>query len=150
MTPNTSSEPTSEPSSYVFDIVEEEPSPEPEPRVVPSDPAIMSKMSCAPVDPALIERIKKDFGNPKRTVQVKVGEGLDPDEIWWVVVFDLPPFESFKGGFRAFLTTAPGLPADGKWISLRGKDTWRSVDWDDEKLVRGQSALSKGYECLEN
>lgn len=125
------------------------PSSAPSPIPVPVDPELVASMDCEPLSAALLEKMRADFGRPNRAVQVKVGEGLNPGQVWWVVVLDSPADFSYEWEeLRPFLTTAPGVENLGKWINLAGGDPWRNVKWDSERLVRGQSALTKAQNCL--
>lgn len=114
------------------------------------DPGIMATMECEPLSEDLRARMRIHFGTPERSVQVEVGEGLTPGEIWWVIVLDSPSDDSYQWVIpRRFLTNAPGVAEDDIWIPLWLSDTWRPVKWDSERLVRGQSALTKALECLD-
>jgi|GEM_PF-1842558 len=125
--------------------------PQPSATVIHSDPAVMEKMACKALTPSLLKSMELTFGYPTRSVQVKVGEGLTPGEMWWVVILDSPPDDSHRWGIRPFLTNAPGLEHGGKgtWITLGETSPWESVSWPDEKLVTAQSALERAYGCLE-
>lgn len=115
------------------------------------DEAIMEEMTCQPVDGELLERVKLQLGTPSRTVQVEVGEGLNPDELWWLIVLDSPADDSYEWGLRAFLTNAPGLSEGvGTWIPIdyESTDPWVNVRWDTERLIRAQSALTKALDYL--
>lgn len=117
---------------------------------VVSDPALLETMECEPLSSKFLEAVKLDVGIPTRSVQVKVGKGSTAGEDWWVVVLDSPPDDSYEWGIRPFLTSAPGAPDfKGKWIVLEDEQPWRSVDWPEGKLVAGQSALEKAYDCLD-
>ena len=109
----------------------------------------MATMECENLDPALLDAMRIHFGTPTRSVQVRVGEGLNEGEIWWVVILDRQADDAYEWGISTFLTNAPGGRNFYTWISLDGADTWGSVEWEGERLVRGQSALEKARECLD-
>lgn len=119
---------------------------------VQADESIMASMVCEPVDSALLERMRMQLGCPRRAVQVEVGEGLVSGELWWVVVLDSPPDDSYEWGLRAFLTNAPGRSEGDTWIDVdfRSSDPWENVTWDAERLVRAQSALEKALAYMES
>jgi len=133
------------------DAGDEDSDPQPSATVIHSDPAVMEKMACKALAPSLLKSMELTFGYPTRSVQVKVGEGLTPGEMWWVVILDSPPDDRYQWGIRPFLTNAPGLEHGGKgtWIELGETNPWESVSWPDEKLVTAQSALEKASKCLE-
>ena len=121
---------------------------------VEPDEALVATMECEPVDAGLLAKVRSDFGTPTRSVQVEVGEGIEEGETWWIVVLDSPADDAYQWDrLRSFLTNAPAFAnvsdpeVKGTWISLLGKP-WKRVDWDSERLVRAQSALTKAEGCL--
>ncbi|HHV20806.1 MAG TPA: hypothetical protein GXZ30_04610 [Propionibacterium sp.] len=110
------------------------------------DPAIMASMTCEPVDKDLLDELRSELGTPTRSIQVEVGEGLNPGEDWWLVILDSPADDSYAWGLRHFLTNAPG--GGPLWIPLPQEDPWMYVQWDAERLTRAQSALVKAQGCL--
>lgn len=119
---------------------------------VHTDESVMASMACEPVDSALLERMRIQLGYPRRAVQVEVGEGLTSGELWWVVVLDSPPDDSYDWGLRAFLTNAPGLSEGGTWIDVdfKSSDPWKNVTWDTERLARANAALEKALAYMES
>lgn len=118
---------------------------------VHADEQIVSQLECEPLSDALLARMKTDFGTPTRSVQVKVGEGNQPGESWWVVVLDSPPDDAYQWGIRQFLTNAQNGDGHWQWIVLPEADglTWQSVHWDQPRLVRAESARTKARRCLD-
>lgn len=122
------------------------------------DPRIMATMSCEVPAPATLDRIRRRWGDePLEAVQVEVGEGLTPGEIWWLVAY-----RTEKDGDRwsgnQWLTNAPGLAegADATWINSGGVYIAKNnasfggnLHWDEEGTARAQSALAKSLDCLE-
>lgn len=133
------------PSEVMVRGLDGEPKPRASAETIAPDAAVLATMECEPVSRELLDRKRIDFGAPRRSVQVEVGEGLTPGETWWVVILDSPSDEAHKEGLRPFLTNAPGPGGADEWISLRGL---KRVAWDSERLVRAQSALTKAEECL--
>lgn len=121
------------------------------------DPEIMATMECEVLSAATEERIYRLWGVPVETaVQVEVGEGLTPGEIWWVITY--MSTSELDGRIRSDrLTNHPGNPEErgewfilGSWVPSQDGPayTWDNIHWDAERLARGQSALSKAHECL--
>lgn len=160
LTPTAAPEPTDAVTVAPVDTRSPEPEAETESEAEPTsqsseesiapDPEIMATMECEPLSEELLDRMRIHFGTPDRSVQVEVGEGLTPGEIWWVVILDSSADDSYEWEeLRQFMTNAPGISADGRWIPLGLSDPWSTVSWDSERLVRGQSALTKARECLD-
>ncbi len=117
---------------------------------IQADEQIISEMVCEPLSDSLLERMKPDFGSPTRSVQVKVGEGNAAGQYWWVVIIDSPPDDAYRWGIREFLTNAQNGEGHWQWIVLPANEErrWKSVQWDQERLVRAESARTKAHQCL--
>lgn len=115
-----------------------------------ADEQLVAKMTCEPLNESLLERMKTDFGAPTRSVQVKVGEGNKAGEYWWIVILDSPPDDAYQWGMREFLTNAQNGEGHWQWIVLPANEErrWKSVQWDQERLVRAESARTKAHQCL--
>lgn len=119
---------------------------------IDADQRIVAELVCEPLSAELLTRMKSDFGTPTRSVQVKVGAGNNPGESWWVVVLDSPADDAYQWGIRQFLTNAQNGEDHWQWIILpKAKDhTWESVQWDQQRLIRAESARIKAHQCLDN
>ncbi len=116
-------------------------------RAIPPDPELVAAMVCEPLNQETAEYGRGWYGPPPHEpVQVKVGEGLQAGEYWWVVVIDQTMGEFTN---HAWLTNQPGLTGtQGTWINITGG--YYFVQWTDlNRFVRAQSALSKAISCLE-
>ena len=116
---------------------------------IPTDPDLVASMECEPLSTDLLSQMRFEFGTPTRSVQVEVGEGLTPGEVWWVVVLDSPADDSYSWGIRRFLTNAPGGGGAWDWLAIQPRDPWANVLWDAQRLTRAQAALVKAERCLE-
>lgn len=120
-----------------------------------SDKDIMASMSCVELDEEGLERLRH-FGWFDRAVSVEVGE-VD-GTTWWVVAAEREVDGGLQEARHEYLTDAlgkEGAPAaewldfdDATWIELESGNPWKSVDWDHDQLVRGQSALTLAREAL--
>lgn len=120
-----------------------------------SDKDVMASMSCVELDEEGLERLRH-FGWFDRAVSVKVGE-VD-GTTWWVVAAEREADGGLQEARYEYLTDAlgrEGAPAaewldfdDATWIELESGSPWKSVDWDHDQLVRGQSALTLARETL--
>ena len=126
-----------------------EPKPRASAETIAPDEAIMATMECEPLSTDLLSKMRFEFGAPTRSVQVEVGEGLTPGEVWWVVVLDSPADDSYSWGIRRFLTNAPGGGGAWDWLAIQPRDPWANVLWDAQRLTRAQAALVKAERCLE-
>lgn len=125
---------------------------------IPPDPELMASMECEPLSPETESRLEWLWGEPiVHGLQVEVGEGLTPGEVWWIVTYSSTS-EEFGERSSILLTNHPGIPDErGTWLLLgaqvvnaRGEwaHTWDGTRWDIERLTRGQSAVAKALECF--
>lgn len=126
-----------------------EPKPRASAETIAPDEAIMATMECEPVSEDTADRIYRLRGHRvEDAVQVEVGEGLEPGEIWWVVAY---ASDDFREG-TALLTTFPsggsGYRDLGETVEGSPWNRWDNVRWDAERLAKGQSALAKALECI--
>lgn len=118
-----------------------------EPKDVEPDEDVMASMTCVPLTPEQLESLTLRFGIFDRGVSVDVTE---KDGVTWKVVALQQTAADGTPTRLAYLTDAVDLSwGEGEtWIELESGDPWRNVDWDDELLVRGQSALTLAQEWL--
>lgn len=118
-----------------------------EPKDVEPDEDVMASMTCVPLTPEQLESLTLRFGIFDRGVSVDVAE---KDGVTWKVVALQQTAADGTPTRLAYLTDAVDLGwGEGEtWIELESGDPWRNVDWDDELLVRGQSALTLAQEWL--
>lgn len=121
---------------------------------VSPDPAIIASMECEPISEDTQQQIGALWGDIYVDgVQVEVGEGNTPGELWWVVIF---AYSDDSEGFMSWLTNQPGLPGErGTWINagvrVEVEGEWLTMigaDWDHERMVRAQSATIAAWDCL--
>ena len=120
----------------------EEPEDEAAATVEPDD-AIMATMTCVPFDDAQLKDMRA-FGVFGRAVSVEVGE--KEGVTWWLVAADHMNSDGVRFTRYYWLTDSLEIKAiaaaiGGTWIEVRGSDHWYNVDWDEEWLVRAESAL---------
>ena len=120
----------------------EEPEDEAAATVEPDD-AIMATMTCVPFDDAQLKDMEA-FGVFDRAVSVEVGE--KDGVTWWLVAADHMngngmSFTRHYGLTDSLEIKGIGPNIGGTWIEVRGSDHWYNVDWDEEWLVRAESAL---------
>lgn len=112
------------------------------PATVEPDDAIMATMTCVPFDDAQLKDMRA-FGVFGRAVSVEVGE--KEGVTWWLVAADHMNSDGVRFTRYYWLTDSleiKGIAAiGGTWIEVRGSDHWYNVDWDEEWLVRAESAL---------
>lgn len=113
------------------------------PATVEPDDAIMATMTCVPSDDAQLKDMRA-FGVFGRAVSVEVGE--KEGVTWWLVAADHMNSDGVRFTRYYWLTDSleiKGIAAaiGGTWIEVRGSDPWYNVDWDEEWLVRAESAL---------
>lgn len=118
-----------------------------EPKDVEPDEDVMASMTCVPLTPEQLESLTLRFGIFDRGVSVDVTE---KDGATWKVVALQQTAADGTLTRLAYLTDAVDLGwGEGEtWIELESDNPWRNVDWDDELLVRGQSALTLAQEWL--
>lgn len=113
----------------------EKATPEPTP-LVESTPVPSPAFICEPLAEGARAWFDALWGSAgPEPVQVRAGEGKRAGEIWYVVTH----------GDRQVLTDAPGKSEGGQWIDL--SKGWGDVNWDADRLARGQAALSKAVSC---
>lgn len=113
------------------------------PATVEPDDAIMATMTCVPFDDAQLKDMRA-FGVFGRAVSVEVGE--KEGVTWWLVAADHMNSDGVRFTRYYWLTDSleiKGIAAaiGGTWIEVRGSNHWYNVDWDEERLVRAESAL---------
>ena len=113
------------------------------PAAVEPDDAIMATMTCVPFDVAQLVDLRV-FGVFDRAVSVEVGE--KDGVTWWLVAADHMNSNGVSFVRYYWLTDSleikgMGSAIGGTWIEVRGSDHWYNVDWDEEWLVRAESAL---------
>lgn len=124
---------------------------EPKDKAVEPDEEVMASMTCAPLDDAQLEKLRL-FGLFERGVTVEVLQ--EENETWWVLVADSAGEDGDSWTRSAYLTNGlDQAPAEeryrsGTWIELDERDPWENVDWDEERLVRAQSALTLAEQTL--
>lgn len=133
--------------------LDNEPKPRASAETIAPDEALMSEMVCEPVTEATERKVYGLWGEEIGSiVQVEVGEGLEPGDIWWVVAYttDQHPnrqalLTNFPGGGNGRRVLGPSVEGYGdyEW------NPWDNVRWDAERLKVGQSALAKAFDCLE-
>lgn len=118
-----------------------------EPKDVAPDEDVMASMTCVPLTTEQLESLTLRFGIFDRGVSVDVAE---KDGVTWKVIALQQTAADGTLTQLAYLTDAVDLGwGEGEtWIELESGDPWRNVDWDDELLVRGQSALALAQEWL--
>lgn len=148
--------------------------PEPEPEPTPSGqassasghliapaPELVASMTCEPVSESTRAAHDRHLPIKERAVQVLVGEGRESGSQWWIVTSaadEHGPDKSNAYGWGAvYLTDEPSLDSgSGSWINVSSErrapsGEWRptffNVDWDDARIVRGQSAVVKARAC---
>lgn len=121
------------------------------------DPALVASMECEPISDATRLSHESRWGavDWNDAVQVPVGEGLTPGELWWVTVSTT---DGETG--RARLTNAGSLddPTQADWLIASDWESrsqpgvyWKyypSVAWEAEGQQRLYAATAKGFECL--
>lgn len=110
---------------------------------VEPDEDIMATMTCVPFDDAQLKDMRA-FGVFGRAVSVEVGE--KEGVTWWLVAADHMNSDGVRFTRYYWLTDSleiKGIAAaiGGTWIEVRGSNHWYNVDWDEEWLVRAESAL---------
>lgn len=123
---------------------------------IPPAPEVMAGMECEPLSDETRDYIPAEqTRRPVEPVQVLIGEGLTPGELWWVVAFERNNEAAVN---QAWITTQPGVDGQGKWLNISSGrvlpdgsvgSEWHNVHWDHDRLVRGQSALRVALDCLE-
>lgn len=113
------------------------------PTIIEPDEDVMATMTCVPFDDAQLADLSR-FGVFDRAVSVAVGE--KDDTMWWVVAADQMRADGIGYARSAWLTDTPysqtaSTEEYGTWIELSSSDPWKNVDWDEERLVRAESAL---------
>lgn len=142
----TTDDETTEPEQTVEQILERAHAKDVDP-----DAEVMATMSAVPFgEDALADHSKlRQLGVFEQAVSVEVTQ--KDGATWWVVVADSAGEDGGTWTRQAWLTNALGS-ADywdgGTWIELPKNDPWKNVDWDDELLVRGASALAVANEAL--
>ncbi len=121
------------------------------------DPALVAVMECEPISDGTRLSHESRWGavDWKDAVQVPVGEGLTPGELWWVTVSTI---DGELG--RARLTNADSLddPTQAEWLiasewqsSSKPTGMWKwfpYVEWEPKDRQRLHAATAKGYQCL--
>ena len=117
------------------------------PKDVEPDEDVMASMTCVPLTPEQLESLTLRFGIFDRGVSVNV---VEKDGVTWKVVALQQTAADGTPTRLAYLTDAVDLGWGGgeTWIELESGNPWRNVNWDDELLVRGQSALTLAQEWL--
>ena len=112
-----------------------------EPKDVEPDEDVMASMTCVPLTPEQLESLTLRFGIFDRGVSVDVTK--KDGATWKVIVLQQTTADGTPTRL-AYLTDATDLGwGDGEtWIELKSDDPWRNVDWDEDLLVRAQSALT--------
>ncbi|RMB57074.1 hypothetical protein EAX62_16415 [Tessaracoccus antarcticus] len=120
-------------------------------------PALVAIMECEPISDATRLSHESRWGavDWQDAVQVPVGEGLTPGELWWVTISTTDGETA-----RARLTNAGSVddPAQAEWliasgwqVSSRPTGVWKwfpHAKWDLEGQQRLWAAIAKGYQCL--
>lgn len=114
---------------------------------VEPDEDVMASMTCVPLTQEQLESLTLRFGIFDRGVSVDVTK---KDGATWKVVALQQTAADGSPTRLAYLTDATDLGwGDGEtWIELKSDDPWRNVDWDEDLLVRAQSALTLAKEYL--
>lgn len=108
---------------------------------VEPDEDVMASMTCVPLTQEQLESLALRFGIFDRGVSVDVTK---KNGVTWKVVALQQTAADGSPTRLAYLTDATDLGwGEGEtWIELRSDDPWRNVDWDEDLLVRAQSALT--------
>lgn len=113
---------------------------------VEPDEDVMASMTCVPLTQEQLESLTLRFGIFDRGVSVDVTK---KDGVTWKVIALQQAAMDGTPTRLAYLTDATDLGwGEGEtWIELKSDDPWRNVDWDEDLLVRAQSALTlaKGW-----
>lgn len=114
-------------------------------------------MTCERISDATVASHESRWGAVDWTdaVQVPVGVGLTPGELWWVTV---STSDDMTGRVRLTNAGSRDDPSEAEWLIAAG---WQSstephgywkyfphVEWDSIGHVRLHAAVAKGYECL--
>ena len=120
-----------------------------------SDDTVKATLNCELVDETTLEKLRY-FGAFDRAAAVEVGE-VD-GSAWWVVVCEQVGGDGAVSTRTVFLTDsllAESYVRDpndsevgGTWIELDGTNLRRLVNWDDDMLVKVQSARVLATETL--
>lgn len=129
------------------------------------DPELVAQMECDPLSAETAQYIPQEQRYrvaPVEPVQVLIGEGLEAGEMWWVVAFEREGqfvIDGQRAANQAWITTQPGVEGQGKWLNISSSQIlpdgsvgseWHNIHWDHDRLVRGQSALRRALDCLDN
>ncbi|WP_067778503.1 hypothetical protein [Actinomyces vulturis] len=117
-----------------------------------ADPGIMASMECETdtLPEWTYEDISVYFGEPNKYVVVETGTGINPYETWWIVLLGYHTDDAAPEEQHAFLTNSIVSHSHKTWIALEDNHPWDSVNWNEEQLIRGHSALAKARECYQN
>lgn len=155
--------PSSSPSVVMIRGLDGEPKPRASAETIAPDESIMATMECEPLseETARYGREVQERVAPFDPVQVLIGEGLTPNEMWWVVAYERLGQATVDGSTavnQAYITTQPGVDGQGQWVNISSAyqlpdgsvgSEWNNVRWDHDRLLRGQSALRKALDCLD-
>jgi hypothetical protein len=145
-------------------VVKASPTPASTPRATPTATAVLAAdLVCESIPQAVAgEFHERSAITVDRGVIVKVGEGANPGENWWIVYGLGSRIKSDgreSGDVSRMLTNflSDYQPSGELWIPISANvsginatnaTAWENIDWTGDALARGKAALAKAYACL--